>query len=267
MVGKDTCTKAAGTEYKSRPSPPYHANDCKGATKTGNDGTPYVSLPDKRGVHRWTRKITKPRGTKYEIHDNRSRPFFVYVTPSTKTLTAYRTKYEESGKFLLDKKVYETTYTKLFVGDNILHEKDAEPCCTAFSKGNSLLAHLSGHKYVYIGERIYTFETVEKDVIDSYQSGVGNNDVPYPVAIGKSHLYFMLDAVALPKSMFRVEKGASLYGQYYGWEPMQANAPAIGKINDFEEREAQRKKHKALMEKIQLRLKHKIVHPRHYFGA
>jgi len=268
---KNHCVKETSTQYKSRPSPPYHANDCKGETKTGNDKQTYLSKADKRGVYHWIKIKTKPqtqtqkiRGTKYEIHDNRNRPFFVYDTPSTKTLHIYKTKYDEDSQYIPDQSIYKTTYKKLFVGDNMMHDPESEPCCTKFSKGNSILAQISSQKYVYIGEQIYTFETVAGDIIESYDSPIGNNDVPYPVAIGKTHLYFLLDAVAIPRSFFRVEKGTSLYGQYYGWVPLQENAQVIAKIKDFETREKQRKLHAQEMKKLEIKLHPKIIHKRHF---
>lgn len=42
--------------YKNRPSPPFHAGDYKGETKTGNDGKLYESKADSRGVYRWVRR-------------------------------------------------------------------------------------------------------------------------------------------------------------------------------------------------------------------
>ncbi len=266
---KNHCVKETSAKYKSRPSPPYHANDCKGETKPGNDGQTYISKADKHGVYHWVKtpqsktQTQKIRGTKYEIHDNRNRPFFVYDTPSTKTFHVYKTKYEDS-QYIPDQSVYKTTYKKLFVGDNMMHDPESEPCCTKFSKGNSMLAQISPQKYVYIGEKIYSFEPVHGDTIESYDSPIGNNDVPYPVAIGKTHLYFLLDAVAIPKSIFRVEKGVSLYGQYYGWVPLQENAPAIAKIKDFETREKQRKLHEQEMKKLEMNLHPKMIHKRHF---
>jgi hypothetical protein len=40
-------------KYTERPSPPYPANLNCGATKTGNDGYEWTSVPDKNGVCRW----------------------------------------------------------------------------------------------------------------------------------------------------------------------------------------------------------------------
>jgi DNA ligase-1 len=40
-------------KYSSRGSPPYHANDCKGVTKRGNDGLLYESKSNRNGVYSW----------------------------------------------------------------------------------------------------------------------------------------------------------------------------------------------------------------------
>lgn len=48
-----SCNEQKTKKYRSRASPPYSAMDCKGLTKLGNDGSTYVSKPDKRGIYRW----------------------------------------------------------------------------------------------------------------------------------------------------------------------------------------------------------------------
>jgi len=94
------CVAVKTAKYKARPSPPYHAGDCKGKTLKGNDGRKYKSVSDARGVYKWvsvsagvstsvekvnkTRKALgkakgKPAGTCYEIHDNRSTPYIACV--------------------------------------------------------------------------------------------------------------------------------------------------------------------------------------------
>ena len=40
-------------KYKNRPSPPYPAANCPGASKTGNAGRKYKSVPDKNGRYAW----------------------------------------------------------------------------------------------------------------------------------------------------------------------------------------------------------------------
>lgn len=47
------CAKQSTKKYTSRISPPYPANQCCGATKTGNDGRMWVSKANKTGNCRW----------------------------------------------------------------------------------------------------------------------------------------------------------------------------------------------------------------------
>ena len=47
--------------------------------------------------------------------------------------------------------------------------------------------------YVFIGDRLYGFSTPDDEPIETFYSTVGNNDVPYPVALSKNYIYFMLD--------------------------------------------------------------------------
>ena len=50
-----SCIEQKTKKYRSRGSPPYSAMDCKGLTKPGNDGSNYISKPDKRGIYRWVK--------------------------------------------------------------------------------------------------------------------------------------------------------------------------------------------------------------------
>lgn len=47
------CAKKTEKKYTDRPSPPYPANECPGATKKGNDGNKYKSIADRNGIFRW----------------------------------------------------------------------------------------------------------------------------------------------------------------------------------------------------------------------
>ena len=50
--GGGICKKVNDSKYKNRPSPPYHANDCKGKILLGNDKKYYVSRPV-GNTYRW----------------------------------------------------------------------------------------------------------------------------------------------------------------------------------------------------------------------
>lgn len=72
--------------------------------------------------------------------------------------------------------------------------------------GNSILLQLQNNtgdpfSYAFIGEVVYTFESDEP--ILHYFSQVGNNDVPYPVALGPSKVFFMLDTKIIMRAELR----------------------------------------------------------------
>ena len=89
------CKAVYTRKYQTRKGPPYHAKDCKGHIKRGNDGKEYISKPDTNGVYKWVLKANTTRKTRmrqYEIHDNGSSPFIVYVYPNH--IEIYTTQYE-----------------------------------------------------------------------------------------------------------------------------------------------------------------------------
>ena len=51
------------------------------------------------------------------------------------------------------------------------------------------------------------------EIIIDYVSDVGNNDVPYPYAIGETNVYLMIENVYFPKNICTI---AQCYMNYYG---------------------------------------------------
>ena len=45
-------------------------------------------------------------------------------------------------------------------------------------------------KYIYVGDKVFSFETV--DDIKEFFSETGNNDVKYPYALSKENIYYMI---------------------------------------------------------------------------
>ena len=212
-----SCKKETTKKYLKRKGPPYHAKDCKGSVKSGNDGKLYISSPDKRGVYKWvlnnknnkTKKVKRMSGKSYEIIDNGSTTFIAFVKPGSR-IEVYKNLYREDRQLSPDKKVLDVEYSKLFLGDNLLDDPD-------YGKkgklvGNSLLIQTGKNKYVYVGSEIYSFET--KEDIKKYYSPIGNSFVPYPYAVGESLTYFMLDKETLPNELLDLKKDG--YGQFYG---------------------------------------------------
>jgi hypothetical protein len=209
-----SCKKQITKKYKTRKGPPYHAKDCKNLVKFGNDGISYISSSDKRGVYKWiknnkTKKVKRMSGKSYEIINNGSTVFIAYVKPGSK-IEVYTNLYREDRELEPDKKVLDVSYSKLFLGDNLLND----PYYGKKGKliGNSLLIQTGKNKYVYVGSEIYSFET--KEDIKEYYSPIGNSFVPYPYAVGETLTYFMLDKETIPNELLDLNKDA--YGQYYG---------------------------------------------------
>jgi hypothetical protein len=152
----------------------------------------------------------------YAIHDNGGRPFRVDRLGNKISVWMTKTSYEKVEGTFVDvvhppKQILEFTAEEVFVGKKSpkggydgLKPKDAE--------GNSILLHV-GSKYVYIGSEIYEFQPVKGDTIVKYYSDIGNSDVPYPYAIGKTHMYMMLDKVAVALDFF--DGKDDIYQQYY----------------------------------------------------
>jgi hypothetical protein len=221
------CEEVKSAKYQTRKSPAYHAGDCKDLTKKGKDGN-YASKPDARGVYKWvkvsaTRKI--PRGTKvYDIHDNGFVPFRVEVYG--KTVAIYEGTLPE-GENEYDNMVYNDLLKKLtvkavYVGESPIDSSMYIDLYSEFDKGNSILLHLSGSKYLYVGSEIYEF-TME-DTFETYYSPIGSNDVPYPVVIGSQYVYFMLDHTFVSRDLFKAPMTAVEWADssayYYGFKDL-----------------------------------------------
>lgn len=214
-----SCRRSTLKKYSSRPSPAYPAQDCKGQTKTGNDGQLYVSSPTKKGVYRWilASPTRKAKGVKsYQIHDNGGRPFVVEVHSAKKEVEVFLNEYnEDTDKFIKGKSILRSPYQQIFVGPDSCPGRSEYTATDPSFKGNSILLHVSGSKYIYIGSEIHSFETRDGETIKQYYSPVENNDVPYPYAIGENYTYFMLDMETLPNELLNLKKDG--YAQFYGF--------------------------------------------------
>jgi hypothetical protein len=164
----------------------------------------------------------------YKIHDNGGRPFI--VKEKDKHITVFKQEYNFK-KNTMEKpvQVFETDYEHLWVGSKskFQHPQNWLP---AF-RGNSLLVKIKEGDYIFIGWEIYSFKTMKGDEIEKYYSDVGNNDVPYPFAIGKTHVYLMTENVAIRRDVLDMDK--DIYNQHYfeqvvkdcRWQPSMATNP------------------------------------------
>ena len=219
------CIEIKTSKYQTRKSPAYHAKDCKDLTKKGKDGN-YISKKDAKGIYKWikvntTRKMLG-KGKHYDIHDNGNRPFRIFI--DGKKVAIYKdtnTNWDEPANYT--KLIKELTVKEVYVGKSTGNAEGADHGQgeADFFKGNSILLHVSGNKYVHVGTSIYEFEMEDK--VDQYFSMVGRNDVPYPVLLGTENVYFMLedDHCYLPRDMLPADltkaQWEDSYTYFYGW--------------------------------------------------
>jgi hypothetical protein len=143
----------------------------------------------------------------YLIHDNGGRPFQVNLT-DTKFSVFKQAIYEGPYAKAI---VKPTSYKRVFVGT-----------CPDYGKkfdGNSILVHVKGNEYIYIGSEIYKM-TLDNDTIIGYKSPVGNSDVPYPYAYGEKNTYLFLEESYIPNDLLTFVQDP--YIQYYGLSKKKA---------------------------------------------
>jgi hypothetical protein len=162
-----------------------------------------------------TRKV-KAVGKVYETHDNGGRSFFVTVSGKKVSVSKNMNRYKLVNETFTEievppKEVLKVTADQVFIGKKSpsggydgLKPSEAE--------GNSILLKKGGN-YIFIGHEIFEFSPIKGDTIVSYYSDIGNSDVPYPYAIGKTHIYILLDKVAVELDFFSAMK--NIYEQYY----------------------------------------------------
>jgi len=186
---------------------------------------------------------------KYDVHDNGGRPYRVVIEDK---VSIYKNINWKTDEYKLLKTV---SVQKVFVGKSTGKppSADHEPNQSKYFVGNSILLHLSGKKYMFIGFKIYEFEI--EDEVDHYFSMIGRNDVPYPILLGKKNVYFMLDHAYLPRYFFPIVKTKTqweeAYLYYYGSLNPETDAP-------YSVEEVSKRKHS--LEKYATTMKIKKVH-------
>lgn len=137
----------------------------------------------------------------YFIHDNGGRPFLVSIDKLN--VKVYKKSNSDDEDVKNYSKLIDTfTAKKILIGkssgksETCDHaEKDAK-----LFDGNSILLQITNTKYIFIGHEIFSFEM--NDELDKFYSPVGNNDVPYPLVLGKEYVYFLLDKKYVARDLF-----------------------------------------------------------------
>ena len=205
---------------KKRKGPSQSATNFKdGVKKKGKDNNIWIIVKKKKEVkrrkkHIFKKKVTKTKkkqktkssqknrstqkkkqktkkNQKYFIHDNGGRPFKVVINGKKLDIFTFdKDLKEEFGEDNVDYDILVKSYKNL---KNIFIPKGIDDRGDKWSggKGNTILAHISGHKYLLIGSSIYEFETKKENILE-FHSQVGNSDVPYPLAVGENNVYYLI---------------------------------------------------------------------------
>lgn len=144
----------------------------------------------------------------YYTNDEGSTPFKIIV--NTNHTIIYKEKVLESSNYDIFVQKYEPI--EIHVGNsniNILYDNDKY-------EGNSILLKVKNnkkqtvdnnlinqndYKYIYIGHNVYEFE-IESDDTFEYFYSVVDEDISYPILLGKNNIYFLLDYVFIPRKHF-----------------------------------------------------------------
>ena len=162
-----------------------------------------------------------PKGKAYRIEDNGGMAFVCYIDGGSPgqgatCVSVYRrprTGYIDEDEWLLYYRDLEKT--RLYYQEQVCIFENVEQVYLGVDNetnahGNSILLRLTNgeddssasdgvDKYVFVGWEIYSFKLKRKDRVAEYFSRMGNNSVPYPVALTEQSVIFMLDAVWVPR--------------------------------------------------------------------
>jgi|LakMenEpi03Aug12_release.lakeMendotaPanAssembly.Ray.scaffolds.fasta_scaffold150130_3 hypothetical protein len=166
----------------------------------------------------------------YYILDDGAKVFIVYIIKGNITIYRIPKKIDnnnESYIFMHDWIQYLKLPKNMLYSQKVLHFNKPKKIYIGKSfkdseifDGNSILLHLSGNKYVYIGASIVQFNIQKEDIIEKFWSPIGNN-IPYPFIIGKENIYIMNDFTYvnrkyLPKELTDIDMTNIIELFYFG---------------------------------------------------
>lgn len=116
----------------------------------------------------------------------------------------------DTDSFKPPKQILKRTFEQIFIGNKPKWQNPAN--WNPSFVGNTILLKLKGGKFLFIGPSIQEFKPEKGDTIEEFFSEVGNSDVPYPHAIGKTHLYFFTgdqeSITSMPIDYFNLKEDA-----------------------------------------------------------
>ena len=160
----------------------------------------------------------------YLTHDNGARPFKVEVEWSDDRASVLVFKMLQEDCFK-----YEEVECVSFSAEDVFVGQC--PVSGSVYEGNSMLLHLEGLEYVFIGFMVFSFTA--KSTITKFVSPVGNSDVPYPWAIDEEgYRYLFIEDVILANKLFG-EEDTDPYDVYYKDSTRNLSTKAFQGVTGF----------------------------------
>ena len=120
----------------------------------------------------------------YVLTYNRFNTYMIFIFTDLKKTQIYKMPFRDSPHQEIEM-VTKFDYQHLFKP----FELD-EKTHTRRETNENFLFKIENKKYIYVGEKIFTFKT--NDDIEKYSAKTKHNDVKYPFALGKENIYYMI---------------------------------------------------------------------------
>jgi len=173
-----------------------------GSIKNGNDSKYWMVL-ENNNIKSWY--LLNEYKIYYTI-DNGGKPYRIIVNDSS--------VFVFSGLPHVHSLIYSVEkYLNIFIGKNT--EKYKEYYDGMFT-GSSILVESKKNEYIFIGNKIKTFRTLEPVV--EFHSIMGNSSVVYPFALTTNYAYLMLYDIYLGRN----SKNINPYDEYYNFNKSYA---------------------------------------------
>jgi hypothetical protein len=163
-----------------RKSPSKHANEMDiGDIRVGNDNNNWIII-EKNKIKKW---YLLGKYKKYNTINNGDLRYKVIISDLN--------IYIFSGSPQYSTLIYNIKkYKKIYIGKNT--QKYESYYKESFT-GSSIIVETKQNEYVFIGDKIFKFKTIES--IEEFHSIMGNSSVVYPFALTKNYAYLMLGSV------------------------------------------------------------------------
>ena len=159
--------------------------------------SPIIKLTQNNEIYKEIKKIYSGYKT-YFIHFNGGRPYLIYIknndviiygVDENKIDISLYEDDENKNKWMYINLVGKYKAKEIFIGKSpLIPMTNFSGGYGKYFDGNTILLLLNNNNYLYISNIIEEFSINDK--IEQYYSFVGNNDVPYPIAISKKNIYF-----------------------------------------------------------------------------